>query len=102
MTKHEWHLFCKRTNDPKLAFIEYLLDMSGIPNRRNGHSFHAPILEVPKNRLAHACYILDPIDDMDDDDEEFVNGIALRDEGRAAFDESTELRRAGLDYRGRS
>lgn len=43
----EWETLCKRTEDPKLAFIEAWLDNLGIPHRRNGHSWHAPILEVP-------------------------------------------------------
>lgn len=43
----EWTRLCKRTNDPKLSYIEGWLDSLGIRHRRNGHSFHAPILEVP-------------------------------------------------------
>lgn len=46
----KWVVLCKRTNDPKLAWIEYHLDRAGIPNRRNGESFHAPILEVDLRR----------------------------------------------------
>jgi hypothetical protein len=64
----EWKMLCKRTNDPKLSCLEDMLDEAGIPNRRNGHSFHAPILEVDDRRLDEAWDILTPIDDIPDDD----------------------------------
>jgi hypothetical protein len=69
----EWVLWCKRTNDPKLTWIERELDKLGIPHRRNGESFHAPILEVPKDRESEAEAILQrrvgryTIDDIRDD-----------------------------------
>jgi len=44
--KMAWVQLCKRTNDPKLAAIEALLAWEGIKSRRNGESWHAPILEV--------------------------------------------------------
>ena len=47
----EWESLCRRTNDPKLAFIEAWLDNLGVPHRRNGKSYHAPILEVPAEHL---------------------------------------------------
>jgi hypothetical protein len=55
-----WVLFCKRTNEPKLSWIEMELGKLGIPYRRSAHrSFHADfILEVPKNREAEADAIL--------------------------------------------
>ena len=72
--------FTKRTNDPKLAWIERTLAARGIPSRRNGASFHAPILEVPAEHLdaAHA-FLAEPfdgedgktVDDIDDDDPTF-------------------------------
>lgn len=40
--------FTRRTNDPKLAYLEHRLTEANIPHRRNGHSFHAPIMEVPE------------------------------------------------------
>lgn len=67
----EWVLFTKRTNEPKLSHLERLLTAHEIPHRRRGESFHAPILEVPKADLDAAWRILDPIDDMDDDDPSF-------------------------------
>ena len=45
-----WVAFCRRTNDPKLRFIEAWLDNLGVEHRRNGKSFHAPILEVPEDQ----------------------------------------------------
>ena len=67
----EWVLFTKRTDDPTLSWLEHRLDDAGIPHRRNGWSFHAPIMEVPADRLSEAWVILDPVDDIDDDDEMF-------------------------------
>ena len=67
-----WTQFTKRTNDPKLAALESMLDQAGIPHRRHGDSFHAPILQVPDERLDDAWKILDPIDDIPDDDPRFV------------------------------
>lgn len=63
-----WTQFTKRTNDPKLSALESMLDDAGIPHRRHGESFHAPILQVPAERLDDAWQILDPIDDIPDDD----------------------------------
>lgn len=66
-------MFTKRTDDPKLAWIERNLMRMGIPSRRNGHSFHAPILEVPESRLSEADGLLNRrvgryrIDDIRDD-----------------------------------
>lgn len=47
----KWDTLCKRTNDPKLSFIEHALDLRGIPHRRDGESWHAPILQVPEENL---------------------------------------------------
>jgi hypothetical protein len=63
-----WTQFTKRTNDPKLAALEAMLRRAGIPYRRHGKSFHAPILQVPADVLDEAWKILDPIDDIPDDD----------------------------------
>ena len=62
-------MFTKRTNDPKLSWIEKELSRNGIKSRRNGFSFHAPILEVDEADFDRAWEILDPIDDISDDDE---------------------------------
>lgn len=67
----DWARFTKRTDDPKLAWLERQLDKAEIPHRRNGRSFHAPILEVPEDRLDTAWALLTPVDDVDDDDEMF-------------------------------
>lgn len=70
-------MFTKRTEDPKLAYIEHRLTEAGIPHRRNGHSFHAPILEVSKDREDDAWAILRErrgrykLDDIRDDHPSF-------------------------------
>ena len=72
----EWVTFCRRTNDPKLSYIEASLTTMSIPHRRNGESFHAPILEVPDYLLVLAAsWLAQPfdddnpsLDDMPDDD----------------------------------
>ena len=62
-------MLTKRTEDPKLAALEKMLDEKGIPHRRNGHSFHAPIMEVAADRIGDAWSVLLPIDGIPDDDE---------------------------------
>jgi hypothetical protein len=66
-----WVMFTKRTEDPKLAWLERRLDEAGIPHRRHGSSWHAPILQVPEYALDAAWEILDPYDDVEDDDDLF-------------------------------
>jgi hypothetical protein len=66
--KADWMLFTKRTDDPKLSWLERKLTSNGIISRRNGHSFHAPILEVDKADWDEAWKILGPIDDVPDGD----------------------------------
>ena len=73
----QWVTLCKRTEDPKLAFIEALLTPRGIPSQRAGHSFHAPILQVPVEHEEAAWSLLgeklpgrgrrNTLDDMPDD-----------------------------------
>lgn len=66
-------MFTKRTNDPKLAWIERQLDLLNVPHRRNGESFHAPILEVSHFDIDKAETILSrrigryTVDDIRDD-----------------------------------
>ena len=67
----DWRLFTKRTNEPKLSWLERQLDEAGVPHRRNGESFHAPILEVQYEDLDRAWEILAPVDDEPDDGERF-------------------------------
>lgn len=77
-TRINWVRFTKRTEDPKLAYIERWLDDLGIQHRRNGYSFHAPILEVPEPDLDRAWKLLSEqvdgrcFDDIDDDDPMFL------------------------------
>jgi hypothetical protein len=71
-----WTLFCKRTEDPKLSFIERELGRRDIKSRRNGESFHAPILQVPEDQLDAAWELFGEdvfgdgrrFDDIEDDD----------------------------------
>ena len=67
-----WIGFTKRTDDPKLAWLECQLLLRGIPSRRRGFSFHAPILEIPEEFEERAWEILSPIDDVEDDDPMFA------------------------------
>jgi len=63
LTLTPWVCFTKRTEDPKLAWIERRLADCGIPSRRNGHSFHAPILEVlAQDEAAAWAFLAEPID----------------------------------------
>ena len=64
-----WVTFTRRTEDPKLAWIERELDKRGIPHRRDGRSFHAPILQVWAESLDDAWEVLPfHIDELPDDD----------------------------------
>lgn len=54
----KWVSVCRRTNDPKLAHFESVLSEAKIPHRRNGESFHAPILEVPAQFEGDAWQLL--------------------------------------------
>lgn len=65
----EWTVFCKRTEDPKLRYYESRLDEMGIPHRRNGESWHAPILEVQADRHAEAYTLFSEVVDRSLDDE---------------------------------
>ena len=76
--KTKWTMFTKRTNDPKLSYIEHRLDEMKIRHRRNGESWHAPILEVPEADLDAADKLLDErhgrycLDDVRDDNPKFM------------------------------
>ena len=65
----EWAVFTRRTDDPKLGWLQRQLEVAGIVSRRNGRTFHAPILEVPAEDLDDAWALLDPVDEVPDDDE---------------------------------
>jgi hypothetical protein len=70
-----WVQFTKRTEDPKLAWLERQLTAAGIEHRRHGRSFHAPILQVREDQLDAAWEILDPVDDIEDDDPRWTEDI---------------------------
>ena len=70
-TKRPWITLCRRTEDPKLLYIEKLLATHGIDSRRNGYSFHGPILEVRRQDLEAAWEMLMVIDEYPDHDEMF-------------------------------
>lgn len=64
----QWVTLCKRTDDPKLGWIERTLAARGIPSRRNGESWHAPILEVPaEHEQAGWDLLAEPFDGMNGD-----------------------------------
>ena len=81
----KWVMICKRTEDPKLAWLERKFKELGIPSRRNGSSWHAPILEVPEELEDKAWEFLgspfdgekgpngkvQTVDDIEDDDPTF-------------------------------
>lgn len=64
-------MLCKRTNDPKLSWLEHELLNKGIKSRRNGKSFYAPILEVKCEDEEAALGVLCPIDNIPDDDRRY-------------------------------
>ena len=67
----KFETLCRRTNEPKLSFIERELDRKNIDHRRKGETWHAPILQVDASKFDAAWDILTPIDDDDDDDVKF-------------------------------
>lgn len=69
--KQKWETLCKRTNNPKLAWLERKLADAGIASRRNGRSFYAPILEVQEADYSAACDILNKVDNIPDDHPQF-------------------------------
>lgn len=71
-TEEKWVRFTKRTNDPKLTWLEHRLAEAGIPSKRDGYSWHAPILAVPESKFDAAWAILTPVDDIEDDDPLFI------------------------------
>lgn len=81
--KTKWVRFTKRTDDPKLKWLETTLARAGIQSRRNGESWHAPILEVQEKDLDAAWKILTPIDDVPDDDPKFLEPFDVNPSGRA-------------------
>lgn len=78
-----WANFTRRTEDPKLAYIERLLTERDIPHRRDGHSFHTPILQVPAVHESECWAMLNEdifgdgrrFDEIPDDDAVFANAV---------------------------
>ena len=68
----KWYTLTRRTEEPKLSWLEARLTEAEIPNRRNGETRNAPILEVPGDNWDAAWDILIPVDDIPDDDPQFV------------------------------
>jgi hypothetical protein len=75
----DWVLFTKRTEEPKLCWLENKLSAARIHWRRAGESFHAPIVEVRKRDLDRAWDILDKVDEVPDDAPRFRNACAKPD-----------------------
>lgn len=87
--KTKWELFTKRTNEPKLSYLEERLHQAGIKYKREGRSFHAPCIYVDANQASQAWDILSekwlkkstlagaglggrtPLDEIPDDDARF-------------------------------
>ena len=53
-----WVIFTKRTDAPKLNFLECKLTEGKIPHKRDGESWHAPILMVPAEYIPAAEMML--------------------------------------------
>lgn len=62
----EWVTITRRTNDPKLKWLEGQIRKLRIPTRRCGESFHAPIMQVPSTFVAEAEAIVFKHDDEPD------------------------------------
>ncbi len=56
--KTKWVLFTKRTNEPKLSYLEARLDQAEIKHKREGKSFHAPCLYIEEQGQDRAWAIL--------------------------------------------
>lgn len=67
----KWIVLCKRTEHPKLGWLARKLGAAGIANKIEGQSFHAPLLWIKAEDEDRALKILDPIDNIPDDDPRF-------------------------------
>lgn len=68
-----WTTLTRRTRTPKLLWIMRALGRVGVACRLNGESFHAPILEVTQVDFDRAWLVVDPIDNLADDDPMFAD-----------------------------
>ncbi len=86
LSEIEWVTFTRRTDDPKLSWLERLLDVVVIPHRRNGYSWHAPIMQVPSDKHDECWELLNievtmpdgtviRLDDIDDDHPLFYGNV---------------------------
>lgn len=82
-----WETFTMRTDFPKLAWLIHRLWEAGIFYRFNGNSFHAPILQITSIQRDQAWDILDPVDDVPDDDPCFQPKICEECNGPSYGDE---------------
>lgn len=71
MSRENYVLFTKRTEEPKLGYLVKLCHEAGLRVEKRGMSFHAPTTYVHVDDEEKAWEILDPIDDLPDDDPMF-------------------------------
>lgn len=88
----EYATFTRRTNDPKLRWLEGQLEDRGIKCRRKGRTFHAPVLEVEAAKIDAAWAVLEPVDDISDDDPQFSLPVAPK---PCRHCQGTKVRRPG-------
>ncbi len=98
----EWVTLTRRTEDPKLSWIEQYLTVLCIPHRRHGSSLHAPILQVEAAHYNEAWAIVEIWDDYADDNPIFTDPAYHPSKmmGEPEEDQLAYWRKAGLDHRG--
>ena len=69
--KSEWVQFTRRTEYPKLQWLIDQLAEHNIECVVDGESWHAPISWVKEEDEEAAWEVLDPVDDIPDDDPRF-------------------------------
>lgn len=71
----EWHLFTKRTDEPKLSWLLEQCHAKGLRVVQKGHSAHAPCTYVHRDDYDSAWDVLSPVDNIPDDDCQFAHTI---------------------------
>lgn len=66
MSNIRWAMLTKKTNGPKLRWLEYRLEDEGIPWRKEPGD--TPILSVPFEKVEAAWEILEPVDEVPNED----------------------------------
>jgi len=89
-----WKVFTRRTDYPKLTWLQLELDKAKIEWRIKGKSAHAPIMEIDEDREDDAWKILDPVDDVPDDDPRYQE---YDDEGRWSSEGGLQLAHQALN-----